>query len=80
MAALARAGFIFGEILEFAEDQIALVVSKDGLDIAFVLSVDYPAKPPVVLTFGVQGRERFDIDESGWTPYRRLLEISETLI
>ncbi len=80
MAGLARAGFTFGEVLEFTEDQIALVVSKDGLDIAFALSVDYPAKPPIVLTSGVQGRERFDIDESDWTPDRRLLEIAETLI
>jgi hypothetical protein len=80
MVSLACAGFTFGEVLEFAEDQIALVVSKEGLDIAFALSVDYPAKPPLVLTFGAQGGERFDIDESGWTPDRRLLEIAETLI
>jgi hypothetical protein len=80
MAGLARAGFTFGEVLELSEDQIALVVSRDGLDIAFALGVDYPAKPPLVLTFGAQGRECFDIDESGWTPERRLLEIAETLI
>jgi hypothetical protein len=80
MVGLARGGFTFGEVLEFAEDQIAIVVSKDGLDIAFALSADYPAKPPLVLTFGAQGQERFDIDESGWTPDRRLLEIAEALI
>ena len=78
MTCLAQAGFAL-EVAEFRDQQVALLAVKDCLSIAFIMGEDYPVKPPLVLTFGAQGQQRFDIAEDTWTPDRNLLEIAESL-
>jgi len=80
MTCLTQAGFDLGEVTEFEERQVAVLATKGNLVIAFVVGEDYPGKPPLVLTFGPQGPQRFDISEETWTPDRNLLEIAESLV
>lgn len=78
MTCLAQAGFAL-EVMEFRDQQVTLLATKEGRSIAFIMGEDYPVKPPLVLTSGDQGQQRFDIAEESWTPDRNLLEIVEGL-
>lgn len=80
MTSLAQAGFQLGEVVEFGERQVAVMVTKDDLIIAFIVGEDYPGKPPLVLTFSGHEQQRFDISEETWAPERNLLEIAEGLV
>lgn len=64
---------------EYGEDQIALMVSDDGLQVAFVLGPDYPVSPPEVFYVSGDDQERLTIDPGCWSPERTLLELVEGL-
>nr|BFE38836.1 hypothetical protein GCM10010200_110870 [Actinomadura rugatobispora] len=73
---LERRGFDH-ETAEFGDTRVALIVSDQDLELAFVLAPDYPLSPPMVFHVAGALRERMEIDAADWSAERTLLEIAE---
>ncbi|REE96922.1 hypothetical protein [Thermomonospora umbrina] len=77
--ALFHLGFAPVETLEFGPDRVALIASREGLSISFLLDADFPAGPPEVFYVDAGGREHLEIDPSIWSPERTLADIVEAI-
>ncbi|MER7362446.1 hypothetical protein [Nonomuraea wenchangensis] len=67
------------EIAAFTDSQVAVIVELEECQVALVVSAAYPAEPPLVLVQSGAEGECLDLDASGWSPDRTLLEIVESL-
>ncbi|GAA3685672.1 hypothetical protein GCM10022224_058070 [Nonomuraea antimicrobica] len=67
------------EVAAFTDQQVAVIVELEDSQVALIVTADYPATPPLVLVQSGAEGERLDLDESGWSPDRTLLEIVESL-
>ncbi|MEU6790542.1 hypothetical protein ABZ907_02480 [Nonomuraea wenchangensis] len=75
---LVHAGYA-PEIAAFTDSQVAVIVDLEACQVALVVTAAYPAEPPLVLVQSGAEGERLDLDASGWSPDRTLLEIVESL-
>ncbi|MGA4990577.1 hypothetical protein [Nonomuraea bangladeshensis] len=67
------------EIAAFTDSQVAVIVELEACQVALIVTAAYPAEPPLVLVQSGAEGERLDLDASGWSPDRTLLEIVESL-
>jgi hypothetical protein len=61
--------------MEYGDERMALIVADGELEIAFVLTPDYPASPPEVFYVSGSAAERVTIGPSDWSPERTLLQL-----